>query len=138
MSSLQRPMMNFVLVSLLLGLSLFPQTSHPQDLSASPAGKLLAAVEELGYCRQQLALRGEGDTSQNETIALMEQKIKFLEEKIVLYGEMIAMQKDFDAKKDALHAKEIEAVKPTFWDNAKIFLEGMGTAAIVISIIAVL
>jgi hypothetical protein len=117
---------------------LFPQISHPQDISASPAGKLLAAVEELGYCRQQLALRGEGDTVQNETIALTEQKVKFLEEKIALYIEMIAMQKEFDLKKDALHQKEIEAVKPTLWDNTKIFLGGMGTAALIIVIIAAL
>ena len=117
---------------------LFPRISIAQDLSASTAGKLLSAVEELGYCRQQLALRGEGDTSQNETIALLEQKVKFLEEKITLYAEMIAMQRDFDVKKEALHQKEIDAVRPTFWDNAKIFFGGMGTAALVIAIIAAL
>lgn len=83
-------------------------------------------------------MRGEGDTTQNETITLLEQKAKFLEEKVVLYAEMIQMQKEFDVKKDALHKKEIEAVTPTFWDNAKIFFGGMGTAAVVIAIIAVL
>ena len=69
---------------------------------------------------------------------LKEQKIKFLEEKMVLYVEMIAMQKDFDAKKDALHKQEIDAIKPTFWGNAKLVLGGMGIAGVIIAIVSVL
>lgn len=83
-------------------------------------------------------MRDEGDTSQSTTVDLLEQKIKFLEEKIVLYVEMMNMQKDFSAKKDVLHKQEIDAIKPTFWGNAKLMIEGAGVLGVVLLVLSVL
>lgn len=95
-------------------------------------------MEERDSLRQQIAVIEEGGGAQNETIKNLEMKISLLEEQIKIFQSIIDQYKDLDDRKNRLHEKEIKAVTPSFMDNAKLVISGMGLAGIIFAIISIL
>lgn len=71
---------------------------------------MVVALEQKNYCEQQLLVKNDTEAELQKQLELKNATIKLLE-------NMVEMQKKLDATKDKLHADELKAAKPTFWDN---------------------
>jgi hypothetical protein len=130
---------NFVIVLLLLGSLLLPQISMAQGSSASPplstADRLLAIVEEKGFLEQEVTYLRAGTEESQRTIALLEERIKSKDDIIALLKEMLAKEKEFDDRKDALHEAQLKAATPTFAENLQKYLVGGGVGAALLGLV---
>ena len=105
---------------LLLGILLcLPSNSAAQNVcwDSTTAGKMVMALEQRNYCEQQLLVKNDAEAELQKQLDIKTGTIKLLEEQIVIYKSMVEMQNKLSETKDKLHADELKAAKPTFWDN---------------------
>jgi hypothetical protein len=91
-----------------------------QDTSASPqasGSKILVTLEQGGFTDQQLPVcLAEKDEIQQQKAILIE-TLRLKDEQNVILKNLVETQKKVSEAKDTLHAAELKAAKPTFWDN---------------------
>jgi hypothetical protein len=110
-----------------------PSNSAAQNVcwDGTVAGQMVMALEKRNICEQQLVVKDEAEAELKKQIAIKGDTIKLMEEQVVIYKNIIDMQKKMDETKDKLHAKELEAAKPTFMDNLGKIAIGIGIGIVI-------
>ena len=135
MLNLRKQTLKYAAVSLLLAIFLFPLNSHAEvcfdDITS---GKMVVALEQAKITEQQLSTKLEGNTELQNQIDILRNTIKLYEEQIIVYNNMTEMNKRMGELKDKACADQVKAATPTFMDNMKKYLVGMGIGGLLVGI----
>jgi hypothetical protein len=107
-------------IALLLSVILLcPLNSLAQNacFDESAASRMVIALEQAKICEQQLSVAATGSAELQQQAEILKGTIKLLEDQIAVYKNMTEMQKKIDASKDKLHAEELKAAKPSFFQT---------------------
>ena len=129
------------IVLLLSVILLCPSNSLAQNacFDEGAASKMVVALEQAKICEQQLSVSANSSAELQQQVEILRGTIKLLEEQAVVYKNMMEMQKKIDESKDKLHAEELKAAKPSFFQTlGKIaigFAVGVGVGVAIMSLL---
>jgi hypothetical protein len=95
---------------------------------------MVVALEQAKITEQQLSTKLEGNTELQNQIDILRNTIKLYEEQIIVYNNMTEMNKKMGELKDKACADQVKAATPTFMDNMKKYLVGMGIGGVLVGI----
>lgn len=123
---------------------LFPQSSSAEEIcfDEGTAGKIVVDLERAKIAEQQLVVAAEGSEELKQQLTILKGTIQLLQDQIEVYKQidevsknMIEMKNQISVAKDQIWKQQVDAAKPSFFDNAKIFLGGIGVGALVILLV---
>jgi len=91
---------------------------------------MIVALERGKIAEKQLEVRAATDASLREQLDILKETNRLKQEQIDVYKNMMDMQAKMAEAKDRAYQDAIKQATPSFFDNAKLFLGGMGAGGI--------
>jgi hypothetical protein len=122
-----------VIALLLLAFLCCPAGSRAEDacFDEAVAKKMIVVIEQCPMCEQQVSALTTANAELQRHLDLKEGTIKLQKEQIAIQENMIEMLKRTDAAKDKLHAEELKAAKPTFFQTLGQVAAGFAVGVVV-------
>jgi hypothetical protein len=115
-----------------LAILLWPLNSFAEDtcFSEEVAGQMVVALEQAKIAAQQLEVQAGSNVELQSQVDILKGTVKLMEDQITVYKNLQDMQAKMSEAKDTLHAQELKAAKPTFFDKLKSNVLAGGVGAV--------